>query len=210
MPCVLRQVPPALSPLLHMQHQSELLYVQHSTPRAAKLFHMQQVISPTHSSPAPPLHGRAHVREHVHVHGDKRGSKGDCTQDSLREQGQLCVPLLRFVVCRHLCVVVESGLLLGLHCGDALHKVLVADLGAVTAQRQHTRLHAHGLGVCVWRVGWVGVGRWAREGSVCIVWLLRRCGIVVCVCVSLHWRRVERRVTRTCRMCTASSQQPAS
>mmetsp|Transcript_18452 Transcript_18452/g.46683 ORF Transcript_18452/g.46683 Transcript_18452/m.46683 type:complete len:537 (-) Transcript_18452:109-1719(-) len=42
-------------------------------------------------------------------------------------------------------VVVERGLLLGLHRGDALHKVLVAHLGAVAPQRQHARLHAHRL-----------------------------------------------------------------
>mmetsp|Transcript_7187 Transcript_7187/g.15374 ORF Transcript_7187/g.15374 Transcript_7187/m.15374 type:complete len:342 (-) Transcript_7187:476-1501(-) len=46
------------------------------------------------------------------------------------------------------CVVVESGLLLGLDLHDALHKVFMHDFAAIRSQRQHSSLHAHRLEHC--------------------------------------------------------------
>ena len=43
------------------------------------------------------------------------------------------------------CVILQALLLLGGHLRNALHEVLVRDLGGLPAQREHAGLSAHSL-----------------------------------------------------------------
>lgn len=50
-----------------------------------------------------------------------------------------------FTNTRPSCVVLQGLLLLGLHLGDAVHKVLVRNLHSLASQSRHTSLNTHGL-----------------------------------------------------------------